>query len=558
MSTPGEVVHPSALPAWATEMIALYQSHAASQFILSGNVNDQFLLPLGGGHVALGGLTDFLGKVLLPRFDVVLSYDLGNGLRIEKGGEAFSQWPAFQQSPDLPRAPRAAIEMLTRYFRYNANLGRLGKPTLQVGCWLRSAHFIAPVSAGTYNDDVSALALLMRDLVGDTLLSGSRLVTCLIADNVDDLHPMLVNDPRSARVTIPLPTVDELRAALQLLAPENPVALADFAGGLEPLAVALAGSTLGAMENLLKLKEYHRTPIRAVDLVGLKKELVEREAGGLIEFIEPRRTLDDFHASDAMKAWLRDDLALWRSGDLSAVPMGYLICGPVGTGKTFLVECLAGEAGIPVVKIKNFRDKWVGSTEGNLEKIFRLLHGLNRCYVFIDEADQALGRRDAGSNDSGLSGRVYSMFAKEMSESANRGRIVWVLATSRPDLVEVDLKRPGRVDVKLPLFPTSTPEESFGLLRALCQRRGIEFQDADLAANYERLPTLLTPGAAEALALRIYRMMKAHHTNSSSALADVLLDYRSPVALETLRFQIKLASNEATDKAFVPLAFHNI
>ena len=166
----------------------------------------------------------------------------------------FRNWPAFQQSPDLPRAPRAAIEILTRYFRHNANLGRLGKPTLQIGCWLRSAHLIAPASAGAYNDDISALALLMRDWAGDTLLRESRLVTCLIADNVNDLHPMLVNDPRSVRVTIPLPTVDELGATLGLLAPGNPVALADFAGNLESLAVALAGSTLGAVENLLKLK----------------------------------------------------------------------------------------------------------------------------------------------------------------------------------------------------------------------------------------------------------------------------------------------------------------
>ena len=111
-----------ALPGWAAEVIALYESQSASQFLLTGNVADRFLLPLAG-KAALGSLTDFLGRVLMPRFDVILSYDLGNGLRIEKGAEAFSQWPAFKEQPELPRAPRAAVEMLTRYFRYNANLG---------------------------------------------------------------------------------------------------------------------------------------------------------------------------------------------------------------------------------------------------------------------------------------------------------------------------------------------------------------------------------------------------------------------------------------------------
>jgi hypothetical protein len=60
-------------------------------------------------------------------------------------------------------------------------------------------------------------------------------------------------------------------------------------------------------------------------------------------------------------------------------------------------------------------------------------------FGLIDEADQALGKRDCGSNDWGLSGRVDSMVAKEMSDSSNK--IVWVLASSRPDLIEIDLKR---------------------------------------------------------------------------------------------------------------------
>jgi SpoVK/Ycf46/Vps4 family AAA+-type ATPase len=115
----------------------------------------------------------------------------------------------------------------------------------------------------------------------------------------------------------------------------------------------------------------------------------------------------------SIKAWLRQDIELWRKNDLAALPKGYLLCGPVGTGKTYLVECLAGEAGVPVVKMKNLRDKWVGSSEGNLEKIFRLIHALGRRYIFIDGADQSLGRRDASSGDSGVSGCLYSMLAEE-------------------------------------------------------------------------------------------------------------------------------------------------
>jgi hypothetical protein len=103
---------------------------------------------------------------------------------------------------------------------------------------------------------------------------------------------------------------------------------------------------------------------------------------GIVEFVESARTLEDYHGQDSLRNWLRQDIALWRLNDVRALPMGYLLCGPIGTGQTFLVECLAGEAGVPVLKLKNFRDKWIGSSEANLEKIFRLIRALGRCIVF--------------------------------------------------------------------------------------------------------------------------------------------------------------------------------
>ena len=49
---------------------------------------------------------------------------------------------------------------------------------------------------------------------------------------------------------------------------------------------------------------------------------------GLVDFIESRRTLADYHGQQALKTWLRQDVALWNAGDLKALPMGYLLCGP--------------------------------------------------------------------------------------------------------------------------------------------------------------------------------------------------------------------------------------
>jgi ATP-dependent 26S proteasome regulatory subunit len=208
-----------------------------------------------------------------------------------------------------------------------------------------------------------------------------------------------------------------------------------------------------------------------------------------------------------------------------------------------------------VVKIKNFRDKWVGSTEGNLEKIFRLLKGLGRCFVFIDEADQALGKRDAGGSDSGLSGRIYGMFAAQMSDPANRGRIIWILASSRPDLIEIDLKRPGRIDVKIPIFPTTNAREGFGLIRALARRRGLTLEEEHFPAVEAMIPALLTPGAAEAIAVKLYRSVKTEQVDAVEALRRTLETYQNPVPRDVMEFQIALAAREASDGDFVPELF---
>ena len=98
---------------------------------------------------------------------------------------------------------------------------------------------------------------------------------------------------------------------------------------------------------------------------------------------------------EGAKKRLREDISLIKKGAWDALPMGYLFTGPVGTGKTYLATCAIGEIGIPCVQLMNFRSKWVGATEGNLEKILLTLRALGPVGVIIDEADAFMGTRES-------------------------------------------------------------------------------------------------------------------------------------------------------------------
>ena len=169
---------------------------------------------------------------------------------------------------------------------------------------------------------------------------------------------------------------------------------------------------------------------------------------------------------------MRQDAQLINQDNADAAPMGYLICGPVGTGKTFLAECYAGSIGIPCVKLKNFRSKYVGESEGNLQRVLTVLRSLGPVIVIIDEADAALGDRNQ-NGDSGTGGRIFSMIAQQMGDTRYRGHIMWMLLTCRPDLLPIDLKRQGRAEVHIPLFYPDNEAEIREMFKVMGRKNGV-------------------------------------------------------------------------------------
>jgi hypothetical protein len=590
------------LPAWAEEMRQVFRAGATSQFVLHGNVFDLVPAPDGKGGTRFVSLTDFLAGTMFQPFDVVVRYDRGRGVRLEppdasrqdaykgveecfrflKGVDAFRGAPAALEAvaekmdkldlrDQLPRDPKRALEIVDRVLafarrRTTVKDGKVIASPLKVAVILDYAHFIAPQGDPIYVADLSQTLIQIQEWAANPEVTSSFVATVLITENLADLNKSLVETPYSAKIKVPLPAGEDIHGFVLELVPDAKEFEKASEVTREVLGDKLVGLSRVGVRTLVKRALTSGDRITGAYLTRMKKELIEKEAAGRLEFLESSRTLDDVAGHDEAKAWLREDALLLKRGRTMAIPMGYLLTGRIGTGKTYLVECLAGDIGIPCVEMKNFRDKWVGATEGNLEKVFSILHALGQVIVFVDEADQMTGKRGGGDGDSGLSGRIYGMLAKEMSDTKNRGRIVWIFATSRPDLVEVDLKRQGRLDVHIPLFPPGDAAGRATLFAAMARKLKLPIKSEELPA----LPDNDQLGGNEmegllVRALRVYESGKDAEERGvgqakplRACIESAISDFRPSAHVERLQLMDLLAVKECTDTRFLPDRFRKL
>jgi len=552
-----------ALPDWAVEMRDLFRSGSAAQFVLYGNVFD--VIP---HEQKLLSLPQFLDDVMFPSYDVVLHYDRSRGVRAARGNQDWADWlqQALGAQADVMsylREPGTALELIDRYLLRTLNLRAIGggKAPQRIAVVIEFASFVVPRGdALQLGGPFAANVVKVLGWANDPAIAQANVVTVLISEGTGDLNDLVVRNPHTAELHVPLPDEGEMLEYVQALAASEFPNLGEMSDvPIDVLGARLTGLSRVGARTAIALALRNGKRLTTAWLSSMKKEMIERECQGLLEFVESPFTLDNVAGLEPVKTWLREDTSLLKRGALRTLPMGYLIAGRIGTGKTFLVQCWAGELGIPCVVFKNFRDRWVGATESNLEKIFAVLRALGQVVVFVDEADQAAGKREGGDTDGGLSGRVYSMLAKEMSDTRNRGRIIWVFATSRPDLLEVDLKRQGRLDVHIPLFPPETADERKALLLAIAKKLKFPLTDADLPA----LDDVQGLGGHElegvlVRALRIHELSESPKRPLKEVLADVLKEVRPSPHTRKLEYMDLVAVKECTDARFLPERFKTL
>ena len=244
---------PTNAPAWASELALSYESGAASQFILYGNVHDR--LAVGGGPdsrasgATLVNLADYLEDTLLAGFGVVISYDLGSGLNIERGGDLVDKWQGAELKK-MAREPLPAIQWIGRYLRYLGNLRALASKEKipNVAVIIRGVDQVVPADGSGFEH--GSISSQLRAWAGESPFSDLAFTSLLIADNLNDVEPLIASSAQSTRVRVALPDAKALETSLAILAKLYPRAFAANANHTE-LAGALTGVTVSSLESLV-------------------------------------------------------------------------------------------------------------------------------------------------------------------------------------------------------------------------------------------------------------------------------------------------------------------
>lgn len=542
--TENSVSTPERLPAWADEILWKYRSGEASHFLLYHNIYD--LTRSRGGYVPL---LNFLRRALLLNKQVVfynrsegITFDSDETLRAFIAHERLAN-PQFNVSTatQLPHDPARALPMIERFLYHTDN-------SAIVINFLETI-FPAGEIGHLSGEDRNSLVAIQRWMTTPGFMEKDKLVL-LIAESLSDVHPRVRENSRLAAIRIPYPNEAERLEYIKSSLATSPIDKVEMT--VEQVAEMTNGLNLVHLQSLLSAARKSDDGLSFADLRLKKKEIIEAECAGLIEFVAPRFGLDSVGGLRQAKAYMRDIAETIRQGHHEEAPMGILLCGPVGTGKTFLAECFAKDCGLNVVEFKNFRDKWVGSTEANLEKILYLLQTLAPIVVLIDEADAALGSRET-EGDSGVNQRVFSKIAAAMSDTDNRGRILWILMTSRPDRLPIDLKRQGRCEEHIALFYPENAEERREIAEAMARKNKLDHQ----ITNWGPITNShihLSGADIESILIRARRVAriagqpKVTNENLSFVVSE-FTPARDEVAIE---YQELVAAREATSRAMIP------
>jgi ATP-dependent 26S proteasome regulatory subunit len=497
--------------AWYEIMMRRFLGGESHTFLPHGNIFD-FVRP--GWSLQEWLTAQFIGPPEDPKRDVIMTigvdritfpndrmrrlFEATLGLELpsdpdERAASVAPGQPWEEAAPNdvpLPTEPSAMLELALRFLK----LARYNDPddpasgSLVPGGARSAALIVSRVDLMVPKQDKGIMVAtpqqlklleMLENASTDPDLEYAQNPIVLLAPKVSEVHPDVAQASGLRQVRVPLPDYAERLEFIRDLMELKPWLRMDISP--EKFAALTAGQNRRDIEDITLRAGDGTLDEKLVLTRG--QELMDVRYGSVLKRLNPSFGFDGIGGNANLLALLRRDVVEpMRAGQRKGVPMGVALLGPPGTGKSAIAMAAAFETGINAIQIKNFKDKWVGSTEQNLEDLIEGAEMFAPTFVFIDEYDKAFGS-GSGDDQHPVDQAVQKRMQEWLGEESHRGWIFLMAASNYPEAVPPELMRTGRIDIKAPILAPETEEERVDILHRLLVRYG--HADVPLASLLE-------------------------------------------------------------------------
>jgi hypothetical protein len=553
-----------------SQLAAIYNSEQSRSLILCGNVYDLFRH--GDDYIPL---IPFLCDKSKTEGLIRVVYELNGPIRIlDDRDKLKNAWISWKAGLDLDTLllkglrDRGQSELDRLGSEFDRNLiEAIGNPSLalefmrqlticsrssrlpaELMIFIEAADMLLPAG----NNDIASLndkqlrrISICQDWFGDPAFMNGGDSVCLIAESRSLVHPRVSRLPQVLTVEIPSPSLASRLAYVEYFmktAERKPTLWSTN----EDLAALTAGLSLHAVRQLLAGAGYSEESVTPDKLIDKVEEFIQAQVGeDVVEFKKPTHGLGQVVGNSRLREFIRQELLPRFRTTPDKALSGAAVAGPIGSGKTFIFEAVAGELGVPVLVLKSVRSQWFGQTDVIFERLRRVLEALEKVVIFVDEADTQFGGvgADTHSTERRLTGKIQAM----MSDTKLRGRIMWLLMTARIHLLSPDIRRPGRVgDLIIPVLdPQGEDRGEFikWVLGAVLDQPS----DADITRMDE-----LSKGYSAAAFASLRSQLKAAEVKTIDEVVEIVRDHIPPAIGLTRRYQTLQAMINCTRRSLLP------
>lgn len=558
----------SFLPKWGQDFTEKYLSGTTNLYFIYGNIRDY--LPHGNDQkFVFVRVSDYISEVFFGNNGIIIFYDRSQGVKFCHNDDRKEYLEIMHElnpqveiedfeSPD----PMLSFAYLEQFFLYK----KRSKDKRRIALIIDYAETIIPANDIGDLDEVDRFCFVTCNRWAHLpWFTDFDISIIMLTENIADINSRLASSPSTIKIQVPLPDEKTRTLFLRFMQSqgiEKLELLIERGVSVDSLGKLSAGLNLFNLYQLAAEAYQKEIPISLDYLAQKKREIIEREASGLLEFVETQHDLSFVSGHEFVKKRFELAAKALKRGRVEVMPMGYLICGPIGTGKSFMVSAFANEIGIPMVKLGNIHSQNRGFTESGLEKILSILKAMQPVAVMIDEADVLLGGKRETKMDSNSAG-TFSRLIEFMGDTDYRGKIIWFLITCRPDLLPIDIKRQGRAEEHLAIFYPSTSAERVALFETLSKKLDIRLSsDIDFKKVIPKIKFAVSGADIESILVRA-RMNATADTNERKTvkMTDIektIEDFIPPNYPYEIELQNLVAMLECTSKEMIPKEYQNI